>query len=281
MEPAEAIRPLPPEYHQLYQRVVEICEPDTRIRGLWLSGSLARGTADAASDLDLLLAVEDQSYEEFVAGSREWLAGITPTLLVKEIPNKKLIFTSLTDQLCRLDVVAEPVSTLVESPFRTRVVVFDRDGLDHRVPEPEQRPGPDPAKITAMIEEFWRIQSIFPVMVDRRRDLLCAQSGVHVSIQMLYDLFVESNQPQPLMGVKHYAARLTAEQRAALESVPAVGLDRDSLITADLAVTEAMDTAGRAAAQRAGATYPEVLADAVRAGLRDRFTDAAVSRSDH
>jgi hypothetical protein len=63
--------------------------------------------------------------------------------------------------------------------------------------------------------------------------------------------------------------------------VPAIALERDSLVTADLAVTEAMDTVGRAAAERTGATYPEALAIAVRAGLRDRFTDGTVSRSDH
>lgn len=273
MEAAEAIRPLPPAYHRLFDRAVGIARSDQRIRALWLSGSVARGTADPASDLDLLLAVADDAYEEFVAEAQSWLQTITPTLLIKQIPSEKLILTSLDGELCRLDVVAEAASTLGESPFRARTVVFDRDGLDDRVPAPEPRPGPDRARMTAIAEEFWRVQAIFPVMVEGRRDLLCAQSGLHISTQMLIDLFIESNQPQPLGGVKHFASRLTAEQRAALESVPQYGPDRGRLVPAARALTTAMDTAGRAAAERVGADYPDRLATAVMtalAGIVDR-----------
>jgi hypothetical protein len=57
----DALAPLPETYHQLYRQVLAVCEPDERIRGLWLSGSLARGNADGGSDLDLLLAVDDDA----------------------------------------------------------------------------------------------------------------------------------------------------------------------------------------------------------------------------
>src|SRR5690242_4907314 len=103
----EALAPLPEAYHRLYERVVAVCEPDTRIRGLWLSGSLARGSADAGSDLDLLLAVSDADYEDFIADWRSWLDKVTPTLLAIEIPRSKLIFTALTDEICRIDAVIE------------------------------------------------------------------------------------------------------------------------------------------------------------------------------
>lgn len=191
--PEEALAPLPEPYHRLYERVLAFCEPDERIRGLWLSGSLARGTADAGSDLDLVVALADDGYDQFVGSWRSWLDGVTPILLVKRIPAEKLIFTALTPQMCRLDATFERVRELPESPFRTRVAVIDRDGLDARVPQRVEGPGPDPSKISAIVSEFWRIQSIFPFMINDRKDLLVARSGVNASAQLLYDLFVEAN----------------------------------------------------------------------------------------
>ena len=85
---------------------------------------------------------------------------------------------------------------------------------------------------------------------------------------MLYELFVETNQPLPPMGIKQVAARLQPDQSAVLLGLPAVAPERDLLIKADLAVCEAMATAGRAAAERVGAEYPERIADAVRAHHR-------------
>lgn len=271
--PDEALAPLPEPYHRLYERVLAVCEPDERIRGLWLSGSLARGTADAGSDLDLVVALQDDSYDDFVETWRGWLETVTPILLAKRIPAQKLIFTALTPDMCRLDATFERVGELPESPFRTRVCVIDRDGLDDRVPARVDGPGPDPDKITGIISEFWRIQAIFPFMINDRKDLLVARSGVNASAQLLYDVFVEANQPLPPMGVKQFSSRLTADQRIVLESVPAFGCDAESMITADLWVTDAMATHGRAAAEQVGAEYPEALDTAVR-----QFLDRSLRR---
>ena len=264
MTPDQALAPLPEPYHRLYATVRATCEPDNRIRGLWLSGSLARGVADAGSDLDLLVALADDAYDEFVRDWRSWLDAVTPTLLTKQIPGQILIFTALTPEMCRVDGVFERVSQLPESRFRTRIPIIDRDGLDDLIPPLVDGPGPDPDKIAHIISEFWRIQAIFPFMINQRKDLLVARSGVDVSAQMLYDLFVETNQPLPPMGVKQFSSRLTDEQRPVLEAIPPYGADRDSLIIADLWVCDAMATHGRAAAERVGADYPTKLATAVR-----------------
>ncbi|QDP97358.1 nucleotidyltransferase domain-containing protein [Microlunatus elymi] len=271
IEPTAALAPLPQTYHRLFERVLQLAEPDQRIRGLWLSGSLARGEADAGSDLDLLLAIADDDFDDFVANWRDWVAQLGEPLLALQIPRSKLIFTVLTDRLCRLDAVVEPVSKLPESPHRRRIPVIDRDDLDRLVPLPAPGPGPNPDKITMIIEEFWRQQAIFPAMVDGRGDLLCALTGVQNAAQMLYDVFVESNQPLPPMGVKQFSRRLTEDQRRVLEELPAVGPDRELLIIADAAVRRAMADAGRDAAERVGARYPERLADAVTGQLGDDF----------
>jgi hypothetical protein len=101
---------LVPSYRPIFDRLLTVCEGDERIRALWLSGSLAQGTADGGSDLDCLLAIRDPDFDEFAARWREWLAAMTPTLLARELPLARGAFYSTTTGCERLDVVCEPVS---------------------------------------------------------------------------------------------------------------------------------------------------------------------------
>lgn len=259
----EPLAALPDSYRPLFESLLTVSENDPRVRALWLSGSLARGTADAGSDLDTIIAVCDQDFEDFAAHWREWLGTITPTLIARELPFAPGSFYSTTTGCERLDVITERVSTLPETPHRYRRVVFDPDGLDATVPPPGPIPGPDPAKVLAIIEEFFRILAISPLMLDQRRDYLVVLEGVHALRQMLYDVFVESNQPLPPMGIKQWSAKLNRGQREILHSLPAAGPDRDSLVPALRAVVEVMRTAGRHAAVSCGCSWPVRLEDGV------------------
>lgn len=259
---------LPASYRPIFGRLLAVCEDDGRIRALWLSGSLARGTADGGSDLDILLAIRDGDFDEFAAGWRDWLASITPTLLARELPFAPGSFSSTTTGCERLDVVCEPAGKLAESKFRYRRVVFDRDGLDATVPAPEPMPGPDTGRLRRLVEEFFRIEAISPPMLNQRRDYLLVADGVHLMQRMLYDVFVECNQPQPPMGVKQWSTRLTLGQRQILTALPVPSPERDSIIAAHRAVVHAMRTAGRAAVTACGCQWPAELDDGVQ-----RFVD--------
>lgn len=250
---------LVPSYRPIFDRLLAVCEGDERIRALWLSGSLAKGTADGGSDLDILLAVRDGDFEEFAAGWREWLTTITPTLLARELPSARGSFYSTTTGCERLDVVCEPVSKLPASPHRYRRVVFDRDGLDAAVSAPHPVPGPDLDRLRWIVEEFFRIEAIAPFMLNQRRDYLVVVNGVQMMQRMLYDVFVECNQPQPPMGVKQWSARLTPEQRQILTALPVAAPERDSIIAALRAVVNAMRTEGRAAVTACGCNWPVEL----------------------
>jgi hypothetical protein len=265
------IAALPESYRPIFDRLLAACLDDPRIRALWLSGSLARGTADRGSDLDALIAVRDEDLDEFAAHWREWLATITPTLLARELPFAPGSFFSTTEGCERLDVVCERVGDLPTTPYRYRRAVFDRDGLDAVVPEPEPLAGPDVARMQAIVEEFLRIQAIAPFMLWERRDLLVVVSGVQGLQQMLYDLLVESNQPQPPMGIKQWSARLTGEQRALLTALPVAAPDESSLASALRGVVDAMRTRGRAALTRCGGEWPVELDDGVQ-----RFFDRSI-----
>ncbi|NYH91039.1 nucleotidyltransferase domain-containing protein [Actinopolymorpha rutila] len=255
-----ALAPLPAGYADLYRRLYHVADADERIRAMWLSGSLARGDADAGSDLDVLLAVRDDDFDAFVESWRDWLATITPTLVARALPFAPGAFYSTTTDCLRLDVVTERVSGLAETPHRSRLVVLDRDGLDAAVPAREPGRGPDTEQMARLVEEFFRQQAIFPAAVVARGDWLCGCVGVQQAQQMLYDVFVQANQPLPPMGIKRWSAKLTPEQRAVLESLPAPSPNKPaSVITAMRATALAWRYVGRQALAAAGVPWPEEL----------------------
>ena len=147
---------LEPGYGRLLDRAVEVLDADDRIRAIWLSGSLARGTADSVSDLDLLLAVDDGRFDEFAREWKEWLADITPTVIARALPFLPGSVYCVTPDRLRLDVVSERVSALANSMFRTRAAVLDKDGLDALIPPVLAGAGPSAERVAQLIEEFYR-----------------------------------------------------------------------------------------------------------------------------
>lgn len=268
MDPRSALAPMPAGYLELFDRVVAAVETDDRIRALWLSGSAAKGTADGGSDLDLLVAVRDADHQSYVDGWRDWLAGITPTLLARELPFAPGSFYSLTPDCLRLDIVAEPVGKLPETGLRYRLVVIDKDGLAAHVPEPEPPPGPDKERIAFLVEEFYRCLAIFPFATVARQDPLMGMVAVTGHQRMLYDVYAELNKPLPPTGVKQFSSKLTPHQRAVLEGLPAPRPTVESTSHALLAVAEAFGREARPLVEAAGVEWPAELARTVSAFVR-------------
>jgi len=251
-----SLTPLPSEYRDLFSNVRAACVADARIRAAWLGGSVARGEADAGSDLDVLLAIDDDLFDDFAAGWRDWLAAVSPTLLAQELPGMPGSFAATTVACLRLDVVTEPVSSLETSPYRTRQVVMDRDGLDEQVPSPAELQQPDPAGIRAVVDEFYRQQAIFPAAVVARADWLQGVVAVHQTQLLLYQLFVACNAPLPAMGVKQWSSRLTAHQRGVLAELLAPTAEPGRVVTAMVTAGAAFREHGRAAVEALGPQWP-------------------------
>jgi hypothetical protein len=69
-------------------------------------------------------------------------------------------------------------------------------------------------------------------MLNQRRDYLAAVNGVQSLQLMLYNVFVECNQPQPPMGIKQWTARLTPGQRRVLTALPVAAPEHGSIAAA-------------------------------------------------
>lgn len=262
-EARDRLAVLPAGYTALFDNLVVVVEPDQRIRGVWLSGSVGRGSPDAGSDLDVVLAVRDDAFAAFAQDWRIWLGRVTPTVIARELPGMPGSFYSVTETCERFDVVTEPVSRLLASPHTPLVPVLDRDGLTERLAVEQLARQPNPERIAEIVEEFYRQQAIFPAAVVAREDWLLGVVGVVNTQTMLYQLLVETNQPLPVMGVKQWSARLTDDQRRALESLPVPQPDRAEVVAAMLAVRQAFRTLGRGAVEQLGLTWPEYVDAAV------------------
>lgn len=258
-----ALSPLPAGYVTLSESLLEAAAPDDRIRAVWLGGSVARGVADAGSDLDVLVAVADDHVEAFAAGWREWLESLTDVLLARELPGMPGSFYATTTDCLRLDVVTEAVSAVAATPYRSRVPILDKDGLHERVPPPEAASGPDAESIRGLVEEFYRQQAIFPAAVVAREDWLLGVVGVGHAQQLLYRVLTACNAPLPAMGVKQWSAKLTAEQRKVLAGLPSPQPTRASVIEAMRTTRRAFRENARAAVERLSIEWPDDVDRAV------------------
>jgi len=158
---------MPQTYQTLLDRATQVFQADQRVRAMWLHGAIAGGAHDAASDLDIDIAVRDEDFAAFTDESHAWWAKITPTVSRREIPQMPGGFFALTPTCERVDVITERVSALSTSPLTRRVTVFDRDGLTALVPSPND-PTPQLVVIRYCIEETLRQAANFPVVLIRR-----------------------------------------------------------------------------------------------------------------
>lgn len=265
VEIESALTVLPVGYRALLSDARHVFEGDERVRGMWLHGAIARGAADAASDLDIDLAVRDDDFDAFAASWPEWLATITPTVSAVPIPGMPGSLYALTPTCERVDVITERVSAIATSSLTRRLTVFDHDGLTELVPAPADPP-PSPEAMRYYVEETLRQAANFNTIVVRDDGLLgvVAVQQIH---QFLYLLFAEANKPQPPTGPKQWSVKLSDRHRSMLEDLPVPQPELASILAARTAALALLLGEGRHVATEAGVEWPDELADAVLAYL--------------
>ncbi len=254
---------LPASYGPLFDRAAEVFAADDRVRGMWVHGAIARGAADAASDLDICVAVRDADFGRFAEEWQTWLGAITPTLTARSLGEGSCY--ALTPACERIDIIAEPLSKLPATALTRRVAVFDRDGLGALIPLPHDPP-PSPGRIGYLIEETLRQAANFPAVIVRS-DWLMGVIAVQQVQLFLYQLFVEANKPMPPAGPKQWSSKLTRHQRRVLESLPAAAPDERSVLAAREATFAVFFRQAPPIARRNQVPWPRQIEEAVRAYL--------------
>jgi predicted nucleotidyltransferase len=245
--------------------LVEFAEQTPGVEGLWLQGSLARGDADAFSDIDAYLAISDADFDEVWAGRGALLERLGGALAWSDATAPGLTAVhALMAGGAKLDLFFEKASA---APGVARPVVrplVDRTGLVQRLKLGWQAPTPAIGRIIQTIIRMTRQGATWPLRV-MGRDLWPTLA--------MMELDLINAQLAQLMAVRHDPANfyrnpyslaqlLTEDERSTLAALTAEALaalaarDPAALKATHLRVFDVLAEQGRAACAALGVDYP-------------------------
>ena len=192
----------------------QVLSRDPRVKALWAGGSLAEGTADRWSDVDLRLAVSDHDRPAFMASIEETLQAICPVLgwRRRSTRSAELVVVTFEGPL-RADFVVTSPDSLDRQRYEPIAPLFDPHGLGARlqqIPYEPSRRTPrellerEAAQVPA---EAGRLQRA----IERSSIVAAVQAQANLleSAQRLL-LLLRDPQAAGLLGPKHAADALTA-----------------------------------------------------------------------
>lgn len=260
-------------------RAHEVLEADERVLALWLEGSFAGATADPWSDVDLHVAIDDASWDAFLADRHALIGRVAP--VVSSVPSKmpwgaELIAANVAGGL-RLDLYSEKRSLIGGAIRReTPRILFDRAGIaeELRVNWPAE------ALARMRLEEIVRVffyGSTFPVRLAGREEW---GSLLHNALLVVFQFLV------PAMLIRddrghffrpqlHNERHLSPERRREIDALiaeivvafNAAPPERDAATAAHERLIGVTWRELRAACDQLGVSYPE---DAERT-MRDYY----------
>jgi predicted nucleotidyltransferase len=238
-------------YVELYHRTQQVLRADPRVKEVQLSGSVARGTADRWSDLDLKIITTPEGFESFLTDWETWVAQITPTVFARR-PIAPFIINTLTTEGLTLDMAVysgeAPAEYAGPPLYSVGLLSSERfedlgDALEYAVEE----------QLRGLAGPF--------VTLIQRNEHLRHLTGVPHIIGLLTTVFlVETGSPPP---AKQWNPSFTVEQRDTVAALPPLSATRDGVLSFGLAVAELVVTRARPLYTRYGRRWPLELAQLV------------------
>jgi hypothetical protein len=199
---------------------------DERVVAAWLEGSLAAGSADEWSDVDLHYAIDDDSFESVSSDTemRLVLGEIAPILGANRLPfGPGLVLLNATiEGPLRVDLYAERRSFSQQHPrLGQPVVLFDRVGLSEtfRV-EPEAAVLPPPFQLAALLNRY-AYGFMWPVRLLGRRSYTSAlMNAAIIAHEFLVPALLAQERPAEMHRELLTSERFLApESRARVEAI--------------------------------------------------------------
>lgn len=258
-------------------RVSDLLRLSERVRGLWLAGSLARGDADRMSDIDFVVAVEDQELADAATMLEGALAREFEIVLLRNRGfDRFLLLNLVTAAWDRLDFSLYPVAAIADSPLRGLRRVFDKDEIGAMLEEPAlSAPSPTAEQVDYTLTEFARVLGLLPVVLPRE-DLVGAIAGSGLLRELLVALFRYEQVGQPARGALNETTQLTSEAANVLCRLPPLAANRASILEFNWACRAAFLEHGPRVADRYGVEWPARLIEALDARLAREFGDEFV-----
>ncbi|HEV7721318.1 MAG TPA: nucleotidyltransferase domain-containing protein [Iamia sp.] len=247
-----------PRYAALWARAQEVLGADERVRAVELAGSVASGTADRWSDLDLAVVTHDEGHDVLLADWPRWLAEITPTVFART-PIAPMIVNAVTADGLTLDLVIHRGEVFTFPPA-TEYVVGALSGTRFA--------DVDAALEYAVAEQLRGLAGPFISLIARDEHVKHLAGVPHVLGLLTTVFLAERNAPPP---GKLWNATYTEEQRAAVAALPPVRATRADLIAFGLGVAELLLGRARPLFAERGLAWPGDLAAVAAARVGEQL----------
>ena len=249
----EAIDVLEPGYRPLFVALLQWAESDPAIRGLFLTGSIAEGTADRFSDLDLLAIAPTPG----LAAAEQAISSVEAPLIVHRLPpgDDAFILSVVTNAWHRVDIAFAP------APGAGAIPVYNPDGLIAPPPATAHF-APTPDDVLAIVTEFFRLYGL-SVVVLGRGDVHAAHDGANLMRTLLINLLL-AEIPAARPGPKKLRPALSDEQQRVLRSLPALQDNTQALLNFNRAIDATFVPRARTLLTSLGGTWPTEVENATR-----------------
>lgn len=243
---------------------------DEAVRGLFLSGSFGRGTADEWSDVDLLAVVGKDDQRGVADRWRAALNALVPVVYWNELERGGFLINAVTEDWLRCDLNMVEPGHIGQRARNTVAPLIDRDGVYDGLPAALPPKSPNPHALRYQINEFIRILGLMPVVVGRGEHLTGVMSNGLLR-GLLTDLFMlDVSNPDP-GGILHMSKLLSAEQIGIMSGLPFPNATKNEVIEAQLAVARVFMPRARAMAKRLNVEWPEAFEAATRRVLEEKL----------
>lgn len=239
---------------------------DRRVRAAFIGGSLASGTWDEHSDLDLYVIVDDGDYEAVFADRRSFLEAMGPVVLAEDFDGfgfDMVVFMLADGVEGELAFGRRSGFAHIHGgPYR---VFMDRDGLLEGMTFPPSRPSPSQRRrsVDRTLAWFWRQLSLFATAAARGR-AWTAYGYLEKARREALDLVWLLDAPGSWPGGFEKLEEQPGTERAEPIGRTLVDLDLDRQLLAAQDLAKFVTERGRRAAAAVGHPYPEALEAAVR-----------------
>jgi hypothetical protein len=234
-------------YVELYRRTQQILGADPRVKAVELSGSVALGTADQWSDLDLKVITTPEGFESFLSDWWIWVARITPTVFARR-PIAPFIVNTLTTDGLTLDIAIYSGEAPPEyaGPARYSVGLLSSRQFDDLGDALEY----------AVEEQLRGLAGPFITLIQRDEHMRHLTGVPHILGLLTTVFLAETGSPPP---AKRWNRSFSAEQRDIVAALPPVAATREGVLSFGLAVAELLVTRARPLYARYDRRWPNEL----------------------
>ncbi len=260
---------------------------DSEVIALWLGGSIARGKADAHSDIDLRVAVRPETLADWQEPERTALSALIGETVVGVHALRwegTVLHQALLADGVIIDLLVQSVSQ--DPPPDVTLVLGCRDAAfgallaSAALPEVEEMKPADPEAIREAITLFWIGSHKHVRMLSRHLDLLILQ-GLALELPVLLRLWYAEATGRDQGSQRPTIHTLTPMMRAiteatgphSLEVLGSARTNRAEIVRAIEANRNEVTAVGRRLAATFGFEYPDALEQTARQNLTQYLKD--------